>query len=255
MKKGQCHGILTVTMALLQSSHGILLHSYRVLFGNSLCSHDAFTALTMRVLRFQGVHTVLTACWRRRDISKNAIQSPCKRHRRPRRLHNNPCKRPWSSYCVVFNCVVGDFTVRLWWPYGDPTALLLECRATPFVFSIVRAVIQGSMQSHTIYWRCHCLAAEMLAIILLIVLHFSWTLWDCHENAGVLDHRVSSSSITRHTQLRAISAPSPRAEMGMRWVCHLINSSQLEMHFDNPLWKMEIFFEKLILGKTVIIIN
>ena len=39
--------------------------------------------------------------------------SPCKRHRRPRRLHNDPCARPRSSYCIVGTLLRG---------YGDLTA-------------------------------------------------------------------------------------------------------------------------------------
>ena len=50
----------------------------------------------------------------------------------------------------------------------DPTALLLERRATAFVLSMlkVRAIARRSMRSHSIYWRCHCIAAVMFAIVL-----------------------------------------------------------------------------------------
>ena len=41
---------------------GFNLSFYRVLVGDSLHSHDAFTELTMHALRFQGVRTALTAC-------------------------------------------------------------------------------------------------------------------------------------------------------------------------------------------------
>ena len=61
-------------------------------------------------LRFQGVYTVLTACWKRSDISKNAVQSPCKRHGRPRRLHNDPRARLRTS-----SCVVGELTATTLW--------------------------------------------------------------------------------------------------------------------------------------------
>ena len=46
------HGILTLTKALLQGLHGILLHSNRVLVGNFLCfhvTHNACTALSRLV--------------------------------------------------------------------------------------------------------------------------------------------------------------------------------------------------------------
>ena len=48
------------------SSHGVLLRSYGVLVGNSLPSHDAFTALlgglTTQAQPFHNIHTALTAC-------------------------------------------------------------------------------------------------------------------------------------------------------------------------------------------------
>ena len=92
----------------------------------SWCFHCASTALTVHAPRFHGVATALMPCWRRSDISKNAVQYPCKRHGRPRRLHNDPCVRPRSSYCVV-----GDPAARLWWPYGVPSALYKDAERTP----------------------------------------------------------------------------------------------------------------------------
>ena len=41
------HGVLTATMALLQSSHGVLLRVYGVVFGDSLRSYDPFTVLSL----------------------------------------------------------------------------------------------------------------------------------------------------------------------------------------------------------------
>ena len=62
VKKRAFQGVLIATKALLRSLHGVVLHSYRVLVGNSLHSHNAFTALTMHELRFYCVHTALTVC-------------------------------------------------------------------------------------------------------------------------------------------------------------------------------------------------
>ena len=47
--KRACHGVLTATMTLLRSSHGVLWRSNGVLFDDSLRPHDAFTALSWRV--------------------------------------------------------------------------------------------------------------------------------------------------------------------------------------------------------------
>ena len=113
-----CHGVLTATKALPRSSRGVLSRSYGVHGGDSLRSHGAFTARPRRSQRMRRAFTALPLRWGRSDISKNAVQSPCKRHGRPRRLHNDPYVRPRSSYCVV-----GDLTARLWWPYGVPSAL------------------------------------------------------------------------------------------------------------------------------------
>ena len=104
-------------------------------------------------------------------------------------LHIDPCARPRSSYCIV-----GDLTARLWWPYGDPAALLYERWATAFVLSmlIVRAVAWLSMRSHSVYWRRHCVAAVMLAIVLCAPRRFAFFLdavgspWDRRENAALV---------------------------------------------------------------------
>ena len=162
------YGVLTGTKALLQSWNGV--PSRYMAFSLAI----SFT-LTMLPLHFHGacscIHSVsqrlylLKACWRHNDTLKDAVQSLCKRHRQPQRLNDHPRARLWSmqsSYCIV-----GDLTAWLWWPYGDPIVLLLKCQATVFVLSMlkVRAVIQSSMQFHSIYWWCNCLAAVMLAIV------------------------------------------------------------------------------------------
>ena len=44
--KSACHGVLAASKALLRSSCGVLSRSYGVLVGDSMRSHDAFTALS-----------------------------------------------------------------------------------------------------------------------------------------------------------------------------------------------------------------
>ena len=129
---------------------------------------EILCALTVLSLRVHGAHSTCAALSRRcHCVSKNAVQSPCKRHGRPRRLHNDPCVRPRSSYCVV-----GDLTARR---LCDLTASHLrsirtpsEHRVTVFVLSMfkVRTVARRSMRPHRVQWRCHCVAAVMLAFVL-----------------------------------------------------------------------------------------
>ena len=77
------------------------------------------------------------------DTSRNAVQSPYKRHGRPRRLHNVHCARPRSSFCVVETLLRG---------YCAHTANPLRSKRTPwqlqamtFVLNMlkVRVVIQA----------------------------------------------------------------------------------------------------------------
>ena len=95
-----------------QSLYGVLSRSYGVFVGDSLRSHDAFTALTVHALRF---HMAFASCadgvlktqWHLQERHTCTI-ALCKRHGRPRRLHNDHferCARPRSSCCVV-----GDLT-------------------------------------------------------------------------------------------------------------------------------------------------
>ena len=80
----------------------------------SRCFHCASTALTGHAPRFHGFATALRTQWHLQEC----VQSPCKCHGWPQHLHNDPCVRPRSSYCVV-----GDLSSGLWWPYGVPSAL------------------------------------------------------------------------------------------------------------------------------------
>ena len=161
---------------------------YGVLGGDSLRSHAAFTARPRRSQRMRRAFMALPLRWRRSDIWKNAVQSPCKCHGRPRRLHNGPCVRPWSSYCVV-----GDLTARLWWPYGDPLRSIRapsERQVRVFVLSMlkVRTVVWRSMRPHRVQWRCHCVAAVMLVFVLRAPLRSAIfrTPWDHREDATLV---------------------------------------------------------------------
>ena len=59
----------------------------------------------------------------------------------------------------------------LWRPQGDPTALFYNAMVTPshgvFISMLkVLAVVWHSMQSYSVYLRCHFVAVKMLAIVL-----------------------------------------------------------------------------------------
>ena len=88
-----------------------------------------------------------------------AVTSPCKCHGWPRRLQSDLCTRPRMSYCVV-----GDLTARLWWPYGNSTALFSERRCHGICYE--HASVGDQLRSQSIYLRCHCVAVEMLEIAL-----------------------------------------------------------------------------------------
>ena len=77
-----------------------------------------------------------------------------------------PCARLRSFYCIV-----GDHTPCLWRQYGHPLHSFRtpwQGPTTTFVLSMlkVQAIVVRSMWSHSVYWKCHCVAAEMLAILL-----------------------------------------------------------------------------------------
>ena len=60
-------------------------------------------------------------------------------------------------------CGYGDLTVSPLRSIRTPS----EHRATVFVLSMlkVRTVARRSMRSHRVQWRCHCVAAVMLAFV------------------------------------------------------------------------------------------
>ena len=98
--------------------------------------------------------------WRRQG-KKNVYR----KQRQVHRHHRDLCARPRRSCGVI-----GHLTALLWLPYGDPTTLLPERRATAFVLCMLklRAVARHSMRSQRVYWRCRCVASVMLAIALRV---------------------------------------------------------------------------------------
>ena len=60
-----------------------------------------------------------------------------------------------GSYCVV------DLTAQLWYTHSNLSALLLESWVEGFVLSMLKVppAVQHSMQPHSIYWQCQCVAA------------------------------------------------------------------------------------------------
>ena len=121
----------------------------------------------------------------------NAKQSPCK-------VTNNQC------VCTVFTqrslcplCAPAELLLRCRRPYCAamvtlrcPLCALLGRRATVFVLSMlkVRTVARCSMRSHRVQWRCHCVAAVMLAFVLRAPRRsaFLRTPWDHREDAALV---------------------------------------------------------------------
>ena len=70
--------------------------------------------------------------------------------------NNDSCAHPLSSYCAAMATLRQSYAFRTPW----------QRRAKTFVLSMfkVRTVVRRSMHSHGVYWRRHCIAAEILAI-------------------------------------------------------------------------------------------
>ena len=83
-------------------------------------------------------------------------------------------------------CGYGDLTVSPLRSIRTPS----ERRATVFVLSMlkVRTVARRSMRSHRVQWRCHCVAAVMLAFVLRAPRRsaFFRTPWDHREDAALV---------------------------------------------------------------------
>ena len=188
--KRACHSILTGTKALLQSLHGIMSHSYIVLFGNLLCFHDTFTVISRHSQCMHCTSTMFALCWWRVEDAvisqKNTIQSPCKRHGSPQHLHNDPCAHPRSQLLLHRRRPYCAAMVTLRWPH----CALIRTQSDSVCFEYSQSV-------------CRCLAfyvigdatvftAVMLAIILLThlgILYFSWKPWNRHYAALVWQSR------------------------------------------------------------------
>ena len=157
------------------SYHGVATEfqwrSYGVLVGDSLRSHDTFTALTMHALCFHGIHTALTMCWKCSDISKNSWHL--------KECHTISMQRPRTTtaftqlplcapvelllHCRRLYCAA---LVTLRWPHCAPIRKPSHSNCFEHAQTKMRAIVPRSMRSHSVYWGCHCIAAEMLVIIL-----------------------------------------------------------------------------------------
>jgi hypothetical protein len=131
-------------------------------------------------LMFGRFHFHVILCWvgfcemyfpKQQDLSFSseiALQTPCKRHWQPQRSHLT--LRARGAHVAL------ETLLRC---YGDPTALFSEHRTTALVVCMLklRAVGRRSRRSQRVYWRCHCVAAAMLAILLRAPRR-SWAPWD-----------------------------------------------------------------------------
>ena len=85
-----------------------------------------------------------------------------------------------------------------------------------FVLSLLKvcAVVQHSMWSHSVYWWCHCVAAEMLAINCahLSILHFFLTPWESVQNDW---HKTSRLNIMRTKHLSVLIHIRTKGEVGI----------------------------------------
>ena len=124
--------------------------------------------LETSVFIFLGKFGFLMFNWKKADICPLiGIENPCSdiSVQMPR-MTTAFAQRPLCTPAEVFLCCrrpkcAAMATIR------RPQCAPLE-RATAFVLSMlkVRAVGRRSMRSNGVHWRCHCDAAEMLAIVL-----------------------------------------------------------------------------------------
>ena len=160
----------TATKALLWGSHGVPLHSYRVLGGDSLPSHGAFTAHERRSKHLCCAFRAMPLCLRRVEDTVTSQRTPCSLRAKATDDHS-VC----TTTLVRAHGVPIALQETLLRGYSDLTASPLRSirspsqrRATVFVLSMlkVRAIARHSRRSHRVQWRCHCVAAVMLGFVL-----------------------------------------------------------------------------------------
>ena len=159
----------------------------------SLCFHGAHNACTALSWRSHCADDVLKT--HLKDCHSMSVQTPWT----TTAFDQGPCARPGSTCCVV-----GVLTACLWWPYGEPTALLLVRRTRAFVLGMLkmRTISRRSMQFQAstgdatalLRWCFRSYCAH------LGVLHFSWTPWDRHGNAPLV-RRVALNTARNHKVL------------------------------------------------------
>ena len=153
---------------------------------------EILCTLTVLSLRIQGTHSAYAALLRRCHCVEDAVTSP----RTPCRLRANVTDD--HGVCTMTLVCAQGAPIALLRGYGDLTASPLrsirtpsERRVTVYVLSMlkVRTVAQRSMRLHRIQLRCHCVAAVMLAFVLLAPRRsaiFFMTLWDHREDAALV---------------------------------------------------------------------
>lgn len=200
--KWTCHGVLTATKVLLQSSHGILLCSYGVLVGDCLHSHGASTVCLVLSQRSHCMHCAfmaLTLHWLcvediRLHYSGNTYLHQlyvCCRKMPTARRSKSSMQTPRTSTAFIQQllCTPAEFLWCCMRPYCTAMVALQQphcalIRKPRDGVCFLHAKSAGCRSAfYAILTRCHCIAAAMVVIVLnhnthLSVRHFSWTLWD-----------------------------------------------------------------------------
>ena len=161
---------VTASLQRPRRCHGALIAFYRV---PTVFMVEILCALTELSLRVHGAHSAFAALSRRCHCVEDKVTSP----RTPCSLRANATDD--HGVCTTTLMCVHRAPIALKETllrgYGDLTASPLrsirtpsERRVTVFVLSMlkVRIVAQRSMRPHRVQWRCHCVAAVMLAFVL-----------------------------------------------------------------------------------------
>ena len=152
-------------------------------------------ALMVLSLRVHGAHSVCAALSRRCHCADGVLKTQW--HLKERHAVSVQTPRTTTAFAQRPLCAPMELLLRCRRPYcaamvtlQHPLCALLGRQATVFVLSMlkVRAVARRSMRSHLVQWRCHCVAAVMLAFVLPAPRRsaFFRTVWDRCEDAALV---------------------------------------------------------------------
>ena len=157
---------VTASLQLPRRCHGALMAFYRVptvFMVEILCALTVLncpsTALTAHAPHFHGVATALRTQWHlqeRRTVSLQTPRTTTAFAQRPLCVPTELLLRRRRPYCVAM------VTLRC------PLCALLGRRVTVIVLSMLkmRTIARCSMRPKRVQWRCHCIAAVVLAFVL-----------------------------------------------------------------------------------------